>query len=113
MHLFDQETTEGEAARRLAGRVVACLESSGSAADTFELLPLLVDQERLLAISAKYRAGVISRTGFLSVLAESGYPPHVKLWLEHASPLALEALGRDLAELRYDRVLSALSRRPA
>ena len=111
VYLFDVQADEGDAARRLASRVVRCLETS-DAAETFELLPLLLDQERFLGIAAKYRAAVITRTGFLSVLAESGYPPHVKLWLEHAGPAALEALEGDLAAQRYDRVLAALARRP-
>ena len=112
IYLFDAETEDGEATRRLAGHVVRCLARTGSAGTTFELLPLLLDQERFCGIVRKHEAGIISRTGFLSVLAESGYPAHVKLWLEHASPAALDRLCAMLDAEAYDLVAAALERPP-
>jgi hypothetical protein len=56
---------------------------------------------------------VISRTGFLSVVAESGYPEHVKLWLQHAPPSALERLRERLEAGRYDEVAAAFGAPPA
>ncbi|MFL5575934.1 MAG: hypothetical protein ACJ79S_08210 [Gemmatimonadaceae bacterium] len=98
--------------RRLARRILDCLARTGSAAATFELLPLLTDQERFCAIVRKHATSVISRTGFLSVLAESGYPPHVKLWLEHAQPAHLARLCTRLEQGAYDEVEAGFGRRP-
>lgn len=107
------DEAEAAAKRRLARRVVECLARTGSAAATFELLPIVTDQERLCAIVGKHAHGVISRTSFLSVLAESGYPPHVKLWLERAEPAHLERLCDRLVRSAYDEVAEAFERRPA
>jgi hypothetical protein len=98
--------------RRFARRVVDCVASTGSAATTLELLPILIDQDRFCAIVGKHARGVISRTGFLSVLAESGYPSHIKLWLEHAEPAHLERLCERLAQGAYTEVATAFARRP-
>jgi hypothetical protein len=112
IYLFDAEIEDGEAPRRLACHVVRCLARTGSADATFELLPLLVDQERFCAIVGKHVAGIISRTGFLNVLAESGYPSHVKLWLEHAPPTVLERLCAMLEAEAYDLVVGGFERPP-
>ena len=116
VYLFDVEAADGPAdeaeQRRLAHRVVRCVESTGSAADVLELLPLVVDQERFCGIVAKHVAGVISRTGFLSVLAESGYPEHVKLWLAHAAPAHLARLCARLADGSYGVVARAFEHPP-
>lgn len=98
--------------RRFARRVVDCVASTGSAATTLELLPVVIDQDRFCAIVGKHTRGVISRTGFLSVLAESGYPPHIKLWLEHAEPAHLEGMCDRLERGAYGEVASAFERRP-
>jgi hypothetical protein len=112
VYLFDVEPPDEGAQRRLAQRVVRCVESTGSAIDALELLPLVVDQERFCGIVAKHAAGVISRTGFLSVLAESGYPEHVKLWLAHAAPAHLARLCSRLADGSYGVVARAFERPP-
>ena len=112
VYLFDVEPADEAAQRRLAHRVVQCVESTGSAADALELLPVVVDQERFCAIVAKHVAGVISRTGFLSVLAESGYPEHAKLWLAHAEPAHLARLCARLVDGSYRAVVRAFERPP-
>ena len=106
-------TPEALERRRLAQRVLDCLARTGSAAATFELLPVITDQDRLCTIVARHARGIISRTGFLSVLAESGYPPHVKLWLEHAEPPHLARLCDRLERGAYDEVAEAFERKPA
>ena len=103
VYLFDTETEEADRVRELAARIVACLDRTGSAT-THELLPLLVDQPRFCEIVARHRAGIVSRTGFLSVVAESGYPDHIKLWLQHASIDALVRLCARLDEGHYETV---------
>ena len=112
IYRFDTETEDDEAARRLAGRVVRCLARTADAGTTYELLPILVDQERLCAIVRKHRAGIISRTGFLNVLAASGYPSHVKLWLQHAPPDALDRLCAMLDAEAYHLVATSFERPP-
>jgi hypothetical protein len=106
-------TAEERQRRRLAQRVIDCLARTGSAAATFELLPVLTDQDRLCTIVGRHARGVISRTGFLSVLAESGYPAHVKLWLEHAELAHLARLCSRLERGEYDAVMTAFETRPA
>ena len=114
VYLFDVEADEAvdAAQRRLAHRIVRCVETAGGAADVLELLPIVSDQDRFCAIVSKHVAGVITRTGFLSVLAESGYPDHAKLWLAHAAPEHLERLCARLSAGSYGVVARAFERRP-
>jgi hypothetical protein len=107
VYLFESDGVDDPRMRDTARHIVDSLESTGSAETTLELLPVILDQARLGAIVAKHVAGVISRTGFLSVVAESGYPEHVKLWLQHASHAALDRLRGHLHEGRYDEVSRA------
>ena len=74
---------------------------------------MVLDQDRLTSIVTKHLAGTISRTGFLSVVAESGYPAHAKLWLERAPASALDGLADLLACGAYRDVAATLERRPA
>jgi hypothetical protein len=112
VYLF--EAGGDEASLRLdAERIVACLDSTGDASATYELLPLVLDQDRLTTIVTKHLAGTISRTGFLSVVAESGYPAHAKLWLANAPSAALDRLADRLAGGVYREVAQMLERPPA
>jgi hypothetical protein len=112
VYLFEAGGDE-EPLRFVAERIVACLESTRDASATYELLPLVLDQDRLTTIVTKHLSGTISRTGFLSVVAESGYPAYVKLWLEHAPPEALRRLADMLDAGAYRDVARTLERRPA
>jgi hypothetical protein len=96
-----------------AKRILACLDSTRDASATYELLPLVLDQDRLATIVTKHLAGTISRTGFLSVVAESGYPAHAKLWLDRAPSDALRQLADHMAAGHYRDVGLMLERRPA
>ncbi|GLC24523.1 hypothetical protein [Roseisolibacter agri] len=100
------------ALRALAGRAVRCLASTVSPADTLELLPLVIDQPRLCTIVERHAQGLVSRTGFLSVLANAGYPPHAKLWLTHADADALAALCERLSAGDYAAVARMLESAP-
>jgi hypothetical protein len=112
VHLFDTAPeSAAPALRRTADRLVRALADAGSAT-TLELLPLLLDQERFCAIVEKRARGIISRTGFLSVVAESGYPAHVKLWLQHAGPEPLARLCGRLGSGAYGEVAVMLERVP-
>ena len=113
VYLAESEPADGGRLAVLAPRIFRCLDATGSAADTLELLPLLGDQDRLVGIIGKHVMGIISRVGFLSVLAESGYPGHVKLWLEHAGGAALERLAGLLESGEYGEVARMVERPPA
>ena len=112
IHLFDGAAeAEEERARAMAGNLVRAVDDAGSAT-TLELLPVVLDQHRFCTIVERHAAGIISRTGFLSVIAESGYPAHVKLWLEHAGPPALAALCARLAGGEYAAAAAMVERAP-
>lgn len=111
VYLFEAGGDE-EPLRVDAGRIIACLESTRDASLTYELLPVVLDQDRLTTIVGKHLRGTISRTGFLSVVTESGYPAHAKAWLERASAEALAGLVTLLDAAGYEEVSHALERRP-
>jgi hypothetical protein len=111
VYLFEAGGDE-ESLRLDAERIVACLDSTRDASATYELLPVVLDQDRLATIVTKHLAGTISRTGFLSVVAESGYPPHAKLWLAQASGQALGQLADRLADAAYKDVAEMLEHPP-
>ena len=103
----DEETVRGHATR-----IVACLRSTRDASVTYEMLPLLLDQERLTTIVGRHIDGIISRTGFLNVVAESGYSTHMKRWLERASAVSLERLVMLLTTGAYREVAASLNQAP-
>jgi hypothetical protein len=112
IYLFESDGVDDPRMPDTARHIVDALERTGSAQTTLELLPVILDQARLCTIVARHVAGVISRTGFLSVVAESGYPDHMKLWLQHASYEALARLCERLADGRYDAVAAAFEMPP-
>lgn len=112
IYLFESDGDDDTRRRDTARHIVDALRSTGSAETTLELLPVILDQARFGAIVDKHVAGIISRTGFLSVVAESGYPGHVKLWLEHASHPVLGRLRERLRDGRYDEVATAFDAPP-
>ena len=112
IHRFDTaELADEPRFRRLAHRLAGAMADAGSAT-TLELFVLLEDQERFCTIVQRHVAGIISRTGFLSVIAESGYPPHVKLWLQHATPDPLTRLCAALDAGRYAEAATMVERAP-
>ena len=110
---LESEAEDGPALRLLARRVSGCFDATRSAAVTHQLLPVLLDQDRLCTVVQRHAHGVVSRTGFLSFAAECGYPDHVRLWLRHASPVALARLCDRLSEGSYDAVAGMLDVPPA
>jgi hypothetical protein len=112
VYVLETSDAEDDALRALAGRVLACLASTASAADTLELLPLVADAPRLCTVVARHRAGVVSRTGLLGLIANSRYPAHVKLWLQHAGPDALARLCERLDVGEYAAVARMVEQRP-
>ena len=113
VYLFESESVDSDAVRTRARRIVGCLHRTRSAELTFELLPLILDQDRFAVIVSRHRSGIISRTGLLSVIAESGYPSHVKLWLAHAGAETLTRLAEWLTDEHYEAVAAAFDAPPA
>lgn len=112
VYLFESEVAGSDSLREDARRLVACFRQTGSAGVTLELLPLILDQDRFVAVCDRHRKGVISRTGLLSFVAESGYPSHVKLWLEHAGEDALGQIAGALDHERYANMAAAFESPP-
>jgi hypothetical protein len=112
VYLIEADAEDGASLKETMSRIVESLARTASAEVTHELLPVLLDQGRLCAVVAKHRAGIISRTGFLSVIAECGYPDHVKLWLQAASHDALGRLCERLERHEYDRVAAGFEAAP-
>ena len=113
IYIFESIVNDSVEPRDVARRIVRCLAATGSPDATYELLPVILDQERLSSVIAKHRRGIISRTGFLSMLTESGYPSYVRLWLEHASMAAATRLSAMLDSEEYAAVTMTLERPPA
>jgi hypothetical protein len=113
VYLIESSDADDADFRNRARRIVASLDATRSAATTHELLPVILDAPRLCLIAQKHRAGIISRTGLLSMVAESGYPAHVKLWLQHASAIALDRLCAQLSADEYDAVAAGFEAPPA
>jgi len=113
VYLIDAEAEDSLPFRETISRIVESLARTSSAEITHELLPILLDQNRLCIVIAKHRAGIISRTSFLSVLAECGYPDHIKLWLQSASHDALGRLSDQLTSCEYDLVAASFEVPPA
>ena len=112
LYLVETSDPPDDTLRALGARVLACLARTVSPAITLELLPLIADQPRLCGVLARYREGVVSRTGLLGVLANAGYPDHVKLWLQMAGLAALARLCERLDAGAWDEVADMLQRAP-
>ncbi len=113
VYLVEAEAEDNPSLREVMHQIVESLARTSSAEITYELLPILVDQSRLCAVVTKHRAGIISRTSFLSVLAECGYADHIKLWLQSASHDALGRLCDQLTSYEYDLVAASFEVPPA
>jgi hypothetical protein len=113
VYLVESDGEDSASLRETISRIIESLDRTSSAEITHELLPILLDQNRLCIVVTKHRAGIISRTGFLSVLAECGYPDHIKLWLQSASHDALGRLCDQLASYEYDLVAANFEVPPA
>ena len=105
-------STDEDGIRCDTARILACLDSTGDVSITHDMLPLLLDQERMSTIVERHLAGIISRTSFLSAVSESGYPTHMKRWLEVASPQSLERMATLLRTGAYREVIVTLNEIP-
>ena len=76
-----------------------------------------VDPQRLCRLPDAQRRTVADvampeRTGMLGLIANSRYPAHVKLWLQHVGQDALARLCERLAAAEYAAVARMVEQRP-
>lgn len=107
--LLEGDATE-ERHRDLARRIAACYSGLRDPATVLELLPLIVARERFCSIVMKYRLGIVSRIGLLSVIGKTfTWELEIRGWLTAASLENLEALCRLLEADEYSAVVTQLS----
>ena len=86
---------DDEEAGHFASRVISCLQQVPEVEEVQDILPLIRHHEAFAVLISKYARGLISRTGFKSIVRKRFTFDSVRPWLEEAS---LERLAR-LAEL--------------
>lgn len=99
--------------RELAAKVVQLFRCIPSSATALDVLPLIRREAKLCEAIGKHRAGVISRTGFLSVISENFRFESVRGWLSEATLPSLEELCANLHSGDYLAVEQQLPRPPA
>ncbi len=94
------DVASGDASRLvLLARNVHALLDAASSNDVVEvLLELVAERERVLGILRKYAAGTITRTGFLSFIAEQRWPESVRRCIAALSPGDIEGVVNALDE---------------
>lgn len=101
VYLFEDESLDKGTHRTNAHRLAQALHEVEDNAALLELVPIITDQDRLCGILEKYRAGLVTRTGFLSFVSETRYSTKVKSWLAHTDLLTLLSLCNSLSSGKY------------
>ncbi|HJQ12598.1 MAG TPA: hypothetical protein VJ840_16315 [Gemmatimonadaceae bacterium] len=83
---------DGEEARLFATRVLHCLEQVNEPDAVIDLLPLIRHHEDFSILVKKYQRGLISRSGFRSIVQKRFTFDDVRFWLAEASIDQLESL---------------------
>lgn len=99
--VLEDESIDLAAHRLQAGRLAAALDSRLSNEEILSLLPLILGSPRFCLVLSKLEAGTVSRTGYLSFIAESAYGDEAKRWLLAAPMPALRDLGQMLQDRDY------------
>jgi hypothetical protein len=94
------DVASGDASRLvLLARNVHALLDAASSNDVVELLfELVAERERVLGVLRKYAAAAITRTGFLSFIAEQRWPESVRRRIAALSPSDIEGVVNALQE---------------
>jgi hypothetical protein len=111
--LFDDDSYTELEHRELATKVVRLIRSVPSTATALDILPLIKHEPKLCEVIRKHRTGIISRNGFLSVIAKNFQFDTVRQWLAEASPQSLDELRANLLSSDYIALDRQLSRPPA
>lgn len=82
---------DDEEAGHFARRVLSCLEQVPDVEEVQDILPLIRHHEAFAILISKHARGLISRTGFKSIVQKRFTFDSVRPWLEEAS---LEQLAR-------------------
>jgi hypothetical protein len=88
---FCQIDADDEEAGHFASRVLSCLRQVPDVEEVQGILPLIRHQEAFAVLISKHARGLISRTGFKSIVRKRFTFDSVRPWLEEAS---LEQLAR-------------------
>ncbi|MFN2637434.1 MAG: hypothetical protein ABR585_10440 [Gemmatimonadaceae bacterium] len=92
----------------LAQNVQGLLKTASSNDSVELLLELVAERERVLGILRKYAQGTISRTAFLSFLAEQHWPELVRHRVAALSPADIEGLMTALEQSNIARLETLL-----
>lgn len=103
----DESLTEAQH-RVLARTLSHALGGPLSSERVLALIPLLAKAERFRDIVRAVQAGRMSRTAFLSFLAESRFPQAIKDWLTRAELSRVEDLASAVSAGAIERVESLL-----
>jgi hypothetical protein len=100
------DVASGDASRLvLLARNVQALLDAASSNDVVELLlELVAERERVLGILRKYAAGLITRTGFLSFIADQRWPESVRRRIATLSLDDIDAVMNALDECDITRL---------
>lgn len=112
MHLFEDDSLTEVEHRENARILGQALKSPLSNDRVVELLPLLVGRRRLCLVTSRLIQGKLSRTSFLSHLAQARMPLWLKQWLQSARDGQLEELCDALAEYDVERISKTLPAYP-
>jgi hypothetical protein len=85
----------------LAGDFHALLRDVAQSEAAESLLQVAADRERFLAIIEKYRGGIVSRTQFLSYVAEQRWPDAIRRRVASMPDAELTALRRAVSDRDY------------
>jgi hypothetical protein len=113
LDLFEDEGFSSEEHREFASQLVRLFDEVSPSARRLELLPLLIHRRQFCEVLQKHRAGIISRTGLVSVISKRFRFEPVKDWLLLAPTHTLEELCDRLGSEDYTAVENILSRPPA
>ncbi len=94
------DVASGEANRLLplAQNVQALLDAACSNEAVELLVELIAERERVLDVLRKYAQGMITRTSFLSFIAEQRWPERVRQRIIMLSPTEIESMTKALEE---------------
>jgi hypothetical protein len=95
--LFEDDSISQDDHKDNATIIAAALASAFPSGRILELLPLLLARRRICAAVTNVTSGKISRTSFLSLIAESRLSAHVKRWLSEVQSRDIDLLCRALS----------------
>jgi hypothetical protein len=106
--LFEDESLSETAHWVNADRLIRAFRDLEANAALMELIPIIIGQDRLCHLVAKFQSGTITRTGYLSAISNTRYSRGVKAWLNRSDPAELARLCESLDNCRYSESAAIL-----